>query len=152
MNRFWIRIMLFSALILCACGIVPTAAPVKTQPPILENDWTIKMTRSGGIMGLSHSIEISSDGSYTVIDERVGQTKQGKLSEDELSVLIQLVASTQYSPNNQPSGCADCFIYHIEISGADQAFTAQADDVTLGNSGLGPLVMELRAIIDRELN
>src|SRR5258708_23956287 len=152
MDRFWIRIILFSTLILCGCGIVATVAPAKTQPPILKNDWTIKMTHSGGIMGLSHSIEISSEGSYTVTDERVGQTKQGKLSEDELSALIQLVASTQYSPNNQPSGCADCFMYHIEISGADIGVTAQAGDVTLGNAGLGPLVMELAAISDWEWN
>jgi hypothetical protein len=150
------RLLVFTTvlitLLLSSCGIISTSAPAKNQSPTLEGNWTIRMTHSGGIMGLSRSIEITSDGTYTVADQRTGQRKEGKLSEDEFTQLTQLVASTQYSPSNQPSGCADCFIYNIEISGAAKTFTANADDVTLADSGLGPLVMQLRAIIDRELN
>jgi hypothetical protein len=150
--RLLISTTVLITLFLSSCGIISTPAPAKNQSPTLEGNWTIKMTHSGGIMGLSRSIEITSDGTYTVADQRTGQTKKGKLSEDEFTQLTQLVASTQYSPNNQPSGCADCFIYDIEISGIGKTFTANADDVTLADSGLGPLVMELRSIMDRELN
>ena len=154
MLRRLICSLLFSALVLSGCGTMSAPTPTQTPnpPPASEGGWTIRMTQSGGIMGLSHSIEISSDGDYTVTDERSGKTNAGKLSDGELDRLARLVASTEYSPNPLPSGCADCFIYDIEISGAPRAFTARADDVTLASSGLSPLVTELRTIMDRELN
>lgn len=130
-----------------------TAKPTKTILPSPESTWTtIKMNHSGGIMGLSRSIEVSSSGTYTVTDDRDSRTEQGKLSQEQLNTLKQLISSLEYVPNNKPNGCADCFSYDIEIAGTGKAFKAQVDDVTMDESGLAPLVTALRAIIDRELN
>ena len=70
----------------------------------------------------------------------------------ELDDLKKLVASVQYSPVPSETGCADCFIYDIAISGTGSPFKAHVDDVTLEDSGLGQLVLQLRTMMDRELN
>ncbi len=68
-------------------------------------------------MGLSRSIEISSDGNYTVMDERSNKTITKKLSANELSKLQEIISNTEYinTERSGPSGCADCFIYDLEI-------------------------------------
>ena len=152
MYRLLICTMAICMLFLSGCASTSAPATPKDELPTLAGTWTIRMVHSGGIMGLSRSIEVSSEGMYTVTDERAGGTKKGRLSEEELKRLAQLVSSVQYSPPTGPSGCADCFIYDIEISGAGKPFTARADDVTLSASGLEPLVSALGAIMDRELN
>jgi len=151
MYRPWICALLFCMLYVSGCEITSTPVPTNDRIPPLTGAWSIRMVHSGGIMRVSRSIQISSEGTYTVTDERTGSTKEGRLSGPELDRLTELVASIQYSRSSGPSGCADCFIYDIEISGAQKAFTARADDVSLADSGLGPLAMELRAIMDREL-
>lgn len=119
--------------------------------PSLSGDWTISMNQSGGIMGLHRSIEISADGSYTVTDERTGQSVNGQLSKAEVESLIKMVESSQYSKYGLPYGCADCFIYNIEITSDDGNFSVQVDDVSIGDSGLEPLVKMIRDVMDREL-
>ena len=152
MIRYSICLPILSALLLSGCVSIPAPAPSQTQLPLLQGEWTIKMIHSGGIMGLLRTIEISSDGSYVVMDERAGRTEQGQLSPEELASLVMRVSSMLYSAAAGPYSCADCFIYDIEIFGAEKPFTARVDDVTLEESGLGPLVTDLRAIIDRELD
>jgi hypothetical protein len=148
MFRRLICITLPGILFLSGCTSTTTAEPL----PTLENKWTIKLTHSGGIMGLSRSIEVSSSGMYIVTDDRSGETKEGILPAQEVADLKELAASVQYSPVPKETGCADCFIYDIAISGTTKLFTAHVDDVTLEDSGLGPLVLQLRTIMERELN
>lgn len=109
------------------------------------------MTHSGGIAGLLRSIEIKSDGSFTVMDERAGTTNEGQLSGNELTRIVGLVNSSEYAENKEPYGCADCFIYNIEIAGDGGKFSAQVDDISIGKSGLGTLVTTLREMLEREL-
>ena len=46
----------------------PTSKPPSTSIPSLDGDWRITMKHSGGIMGLSRSINITSNGKYIVED------------------------------------------------------------------------------------
>lgn len=157
MFRNFLFMAIVTAVLLSACGSAATETPANTPEaeknnlPTLSGEWTITMTHSGGIMGLSRSIKISADGSYTVLDERATQTKQGQLSNAELANLVEVVNSSQYFPNKEPYGCADCFIYTIEIAMDSRDFSAQVDDITIEKSGLGSLVSALRNIIEREL-
>jgi hypothetical protein len=127
--------------------------PVKSDLPSLEGEWTINMTHSGGIMGLSRSIEISSDGKYTVVDERSKKSVTKKLSANELSKLMEIVSNTEYlSPERSlPSACADCFIYDLEIQMDGKKFSTQLDDITLPNSGMETLIVYLRDLIQAAL-
>ncbi len=156
MFRKLIHIALFSAFMLSACGDaaqrpINTPETAKGDLPSLTGHWTITMSHSGGIMGLSRSVVIDSTGSYTVRDDRADKTTTGQLSENELGKLIEVVRSSIYSQNTDPYGCADCFIYDIEIASNEFNFSAQVDDVTIEKSGLANLVAALREIIEREL-
>ncbi len=144
---------IFCTLLLSACGGV-TDVPSKTESsdlPSLTGSWTITMTHSGGIMGLSRSVEVDSTGIYTVKDDRTEQEFTGQLSKEELEGLIDVVNATHYAAEKAPHGCADCFIYDIQIIGDDGKFSAQVDDISIEGSGLSALVLLLRGIIEREL-
>jgi hypothetical protein len=166
-NIFVYSILIF--LFVAGCGLFsipmpkssPTSlpAPLETataEPsalPVLNDEWTINMKHTGGIMGLSRSIEILSDGNFTVVDERANKTIMGTLPADALSKVKEQVASSKYIPASGPSGmvCADCFVYDLEIYGNGGNFTIQLDDISLPDSGLEPLVRYLREIIETTL-
>ena len=78
------------------------------------------------------------------------KTIAGELSADELSKLNELVSSAEYIPASKPDGmaCADCFIYDLEIQTNGEKFAIQLNDISLPNSGLEPLVAQLRGLID----
>ncbi len=131
----------------------PTTESPVSNLPTLDGDWKIKMKHSGGIMGLSRSIEISSDGKFTVLDERKDKTINGELTADELSKLNKQVSSSEYIFETKPDGmgCADCFIYDLEIQKGEEKFAIQLNDISLPNSGLEPLVAHLRGLIETAL-
>lgn len=150
------HIAIFSALFLSACGGVTTLPPTTPEPakgslPTLVGSWTITMTHSGGIMGLSRSVEVDSTGIYTVRDDRIDQIFTGQLSEEELADLVDVVNSTSYTSEKTPHVCADCFIYDLGIMSDIGKFSAQVDDISIEESGLSPLVMTLRGIIERDI-
>jgi len=133
---------------------IDTATPESTKAklPSLDGEWTISMKHSGGIMGLSRSIEISSDGKFIVVDERAKKTVNGKLSLEDLLKIKEEVSTSEYiSPSKPESICADCFVYDLEIQGTGKKFTVQLNDISLPNSGLESLVGYLRNQIDMAL-
>jgi hypothetical protein len=151
------KLFLFTILatfLLSAC-IGADNPPSKTSEaddlPALSGSWIIRMNHSGGIMGLSRSVEVDSTGIYTVKDERTDQIFTGQLSEEELEDLTNVVKSTTYVLEKRPHGCADCFIYDLQIVSDAGKFSAQVDDISIEGSGLSDLVLLLRGIIEREL-
>jgi hypothetical protein len=118
---------------------VPLATPALSIP-VLNGDWHINLNKSGGIMGLSRSLEILSSGEMNLSDLRIRKTSQTRLPADRLSELTGLVANSHYQPVSVPTGCADCFIYNLEISSGGQTFQVQLNQIDLTNSGLQPLV------------
>lgn len=139
--------------ILLSAGCTPalTQTPATNFPSAPGGAWTIRMTLSGGIMGAMKKIEIRSDGSYIVIDERASQTRSGRLSVAETAALAERAASIEHQPNSKQYTCADCFIYNLEISGEEGRFTAQVDDLSLPESGLEALITYLREVMERKL-
>jgi hypothetical protein len=130
----------------------PTPEPPATNRPALDS-WTIKMKQSGGFMGLSRLVEISSYGKFTIVDERAKKTITGEFSADELSKINEQVLSFKYIPLTEPDGtsCADCFIYDVEIQINGKKISAQLNDINLPNSGLDSLVGTLRSLIETTL-
>lgn len=147
-KRFSIA-FLFFIIILAACsengGVTYTA-------PELADGWSIKMNLSGGFDGLVRTIEIDSDGDFVVTDEIRQKTVEGKLTEDELENLKKRISSLKFNPVETETGCADCFLYHVEIESGGRKMIATSDDVTLGDSGMGELTQFLRGIMDSALN
>jgi hypothetical protein len=153
MFRINVLILIFGAFFLSSCGPAEVPKPDSPKIPALEGKWVIRMTQSGGIMGMSQSIEIRSDGSYTATDIRTDKTLAGQLSEGELTGLIKQVASVEFLTVDVPEqyGCADCFLYDLQIAANDQNFSVQLNDISLPQSGLESLVMDLREIMTGEL-
>jgi hypothetical protein len=161
MSRSVFIYVLLISLLIASCSPSSTPQPFNTPAteaqtstlPAPGSEWAIKMTHSGGIMGLSRSIEISSDGKFTVMDERAAKTTSGELSADELSKINEQVISAEYIPAAKPDGmgCADCFIYDLEIQRNGEKFSVQLNDISLPNSGLESLVSNLRGLIETTL-
>jgi hypothetical protein len=158
MFRIIYPFVLIIALLVTGCASSPTNTPINIPAatpalPVITDEWTVKMTHSGGIMGLMRSIEISSDGSYTVTDDRTKKEITGKLTGSELTKLSGVVTSAKLVPSDMPgvSACADCFIYDIEIRSGEQKLAAQLDDISLPNSGMEDLVTSLRELMDSAL-
>jgi hypothetical protein len=146
-------VLLLITLTLVACS---PSMPIPLATPNLQTfgeTWTIKMDQTGGIMGLSRSIEISSGGKFTVTDERADRTIKGQLSATELAQLQDLLNTMKSVKVTgiEQTGCADCFVYNIDIQGEGKPFTAQVNDITLEKSGLSPLVTFLTDIMDTAL-
>ncbi|MCC7117106.1 MAG: hypothetical protein IT310_01160 [Anaerolineales bacterium] len=147
-----IKFAFFTVFIFLSLACQSSAGKVSTESslPQLSGDWTITFRQSGGFVGLSRVIEIQANGAYTATDERSRESFSGQLSSAELEALIQIAEATKFSQSLEPHGCADCFIYDLQISGSE-SFTAQVDDVTLSDSGLEPFIDALRKILERNI-
>jgi hypothetical protein len=139
--------------LLAACG---PARLESTQQPLAtpSQDWTsVKLTQSGGIMGMLRTIEISRKGSLVATDDRARKSATGQLSMTDLSELLDMVDAFAFAPPSDPDMvCADCFIYTIEISSSSGVATSvQANDIDLLESGMEPLVNFLRGYMEDAL-
>jgi hypothetical protein len=145
--EFWILILL----LLMIAGCVE-AEGITYTPPALGDDWSVKMRLSGGFAGMLRIIEVRADGEYSVADGRTGKTAAGRLAEDELAELKNLIAALEFTAPRMPSSCADCFVYDVQIQSAGRKMTLHADDVTLNDSGMEGLALFLRGLMDSALS
>jgi hypothetical protein len=118
--------------------------------PKLTGTWQISLAQTGGFAGVSRRLEISSNGEMTLTDERSQKQSTVQLSADKFARLKDLVVATQYRPITQPLGCADCFIYDLQIDNGSEKFQVQIDDVNLPNSGLQPLISFLAEMLNNK--
>lgn len=147
---FRIKLLIFTVIAILLAGCAKPSGVTYT-PPALEDDWSVRMTLSGGIAGLLQNIEVKSDGRYIVTDERARNIVEGELTAEELATLEELVSALEFSAQEIPTGCADCFVYDVEIESGGRKMLVNADDVSLSDSGLGSLVQFLRGIMDSAL-
>ena len=125
---------------------IPTlaATAISTQPaqklPQLTGAWHIRLAQTGGFAGVSRTLEISNSGEMTITEERINKNKTIQLPPDKFAMLKELVTTSEYRPITQPMGCADCFIFNLQIDNGSEKFQVQLDQVNLPNSGLEPLV------------
>jgi len=124
--------------------------PAYTPPP-LTDDWTISMTKSGGIMGMLRSIEVQADGSYTVTDERAKNTVTGALKSADVKTLSGLIVNTEVAVQKSKMVCADCFVYDISIQSNGQKMVVNLVDMSLPDSGMEELVAFLNGVMDSAL-
>jgi len=152
--------VLLSSILLSGCSQTTISEPAQAPAPVStptssksSDEWTIGMKHSGGIMGLSRSIEVSSDGKFTVTDNRSSKTVTGKLTADDLSKLNELLMSIDNHSTGKPNGmvCADCFVYDLEIRRDVERIAIQLSDISLPNSGYESLIDQLRGLMDTAL-
>lgn len=144
--------MLVLIAIATACGpaqIVPSGPQPLPSP---TQSWTLSLTQSGGLAGVSLTVMVSSNGELTAEDHKSGRSVTRSLSPAELTQLAAL-----YSPDLQvvrqpaPSGCADCFVFDLEGSFGGRITSIHADDTTLDASGAGELIRMMQRLRDAAL-
>ena len=158
--RTILLLVLLSSLLVSGCGQILTPKPEQSPmpeatpiSPASSGKWTIRMVHSGGIMGISRSIEVSSDGKFTITDNRTNKTVTGELAAGDLSKLNELLVSIGDRSAGKPNGvvCADCFVYDLEIQRGGKGFAFQLNDISLPNSGYESLIDQLRDLMDTAL-
>ncbi len=154
-------VALLISIVLSGCGVaipilqpLPSPRPLPTSQsiPELTGAWTASMQLSGGIAGVSRSIEIASNGMAVAKDDRNGKTMTRQLTSDELTQFVSLINSASLkSMGSTPASCVDCFIYNIKTTSNGGSFSAQFDDVNLPDSGMGSVVKYLMDLLNQML-
>ncbi len=143
---------LISMLLLSACGLLKPAAPSPEPLPSPADNWSIQLNQSGGIAGVQLTVDVASDGRLYAADQHSGRSKNQTLTPATIAQLRQLASSIQTPSNpSASSGCADCFIYDLEIHSGSGIITVHADDVTLNDSGAASLIGLLQKLRDNAL-
>jgi hypothetical protein len=137
---------------LTACGRVLPATTAPQPLPSPGEAWTIKLTQSGGFAGVHLTVEVSSNGQLKAEDQRSGRTVLQNLSPASMTELNRLFSKALAATAAPPrSGCADCFIYDLEVTSAGNTSAIRVDDTTLEASGAAELITFLRQLRDRAL-
>ncbi len=129
-----------------AVGLVEGADPSPTVSagagilPALVGTWRITLNQSGGIMGMSRSIDVAVDGSISVTDVRSGKTWNSTLTAERLQGLEKIIAAASYTQVRATAGCADCFIFHLSVTSDTGQFEVELNQIDLANSGLQPVI------------
>ena len=128
-------------------------APSAPQPlPSPTDSWSLSLTQSGGIAGVSLKVQVSSDGQLSAEDHRSGRTVRQTLPPETVAHLAAIYSSgLLLTPQPRNSGCADCFIYNLEMSSGGRVVHIVADDTTMDSSGAGELIRLLRLLRDNAL-
>jgi len=106
---------------------------------------------SGGFVGVSRSIVVTSLGEATASDTKKNQTVSSQLNEDELGVLFGLIKDLPEEWVVNAKDCNDCFEYALIITRGGDELSASLNDLELADTDLDPLVKALVELQDQLL-
>lgn len=118
----------------------------------MSGDWRILFKVSGGFSGLRRTMELSSTGAMTVIEQKSARQVVSLTPEDELAeiaLFIENVKSLQLS--GRVLTCRDCLEYDLTVRKNGQQFSIQLNDLSLPDSGIEPLINSLVNLQERAL-
>ena len=108
--------------------------------------------QTGGFIGISKSVQVSSDGQLLAVDKRSGVSATTQLPLESLAELGKLYSQALGTePSQQPSACADCFVYDLQLTSDGKTVSIHLDDISLPDSGAEPLINYLRQLRDAAL-
>jgi hypothetical protein len=149
-------LVIFSfALSACAGASVSTAQPEPLGTPAASStaacsqpaNWMIQFNRSGGFAGVNQTMTLQSDGSLKIESEKPLANVQKSISKEQVSQITNLLAQAcpfEMHPNDL--GCADCFIYKLNVQMNGQTYNILATDVTLTDQ-MYPLINTLNQLL-----
>ncbi len=81
-------------------------------PQGMSLNWTVELSKSGGIAGLQRQLTVESNGAWRASDRKLGR-KNGRLTTEQLAKLNQTLSMLKSTPEPKsmrsfPSRCADC--------------------------------------------
>jgi hypothetical protein len=149
--------ILLMLIMLSACGGAPggTQEPAPLGTPAGQatascktpTNWTVQFNRSGGIAGFNESMTLQSNGDLKIQSENPPANLQRTISPDQISGIANLLAQAcpfEMSPND--AGCADCFLYKLNIQMDGQTYVLLATDVTM-TEDVRPLIDALSQLL-----
>lgn len=149
--------LLFIGLILTACGGAPaiTVEPSPLGTPVsglgsacdVPSQWSIQFGRSGGFTGVDESLTLDSGDNLTVQGDRPAVNMRKTISGDQVNTISGLLAGAcpfEMKPND--TGCADCFLYKLDVQMDGQSYVMLATDVTL-TEDIHPLISALSQLL-----
>ena len=147
-----LQVVLLVSLVISACSAIAPSASSPTPLPSPSKNWRIKLTQSGGFVGVLLSVEVTSTGQLTAEDQRTGHTVTRTLSPQTTAELRQLIGGIAPSGGDKPaSGCADCFIYDLELHRDSGDMQIHTDDTSIDDFGAADLIRRLSQLRDDAL-
>ena len=155
MNKLISIFLISFILVACAGASVSTDEPKPLSTPAngpasacgVPSQWTIQLNRSGGIAGVDETMTLDSGGRLTVQSESPATDVRKTLSKDQVSAITGYLAEAcpfEMKPND--AGCADCFLYKLDIQMDGKTYVMLATDVTLSDE-VHPLINELSNLL-----
>ncbi len=139
MRKLVVAVVLLGGVALAGCstpasgpGPVPTGPSASDQVSGLITP--ISITRTGGIVGVRQSLDISADGSWVFTDSKTRQSSRGAFTAAQLTTLNALLTDPkliqQMTERSAPAGvCADGFDYTIKFGAADSFSFSDCGDM-----------------------
>ena len=155
MKKIIILLLFMITLSACAGAAGNTQVPEQLGTPTsnrqsgcsIPSQWVIQFSRSGGFAGFEESLTLDSGGRLAVQSERPAADVRKTLSKDQVAAVSGLLAEAcpfEMKPND--AGCADCYLYKLDIQMDGQTYVMLATDVTLTDE-LQPLISELSGLL-----
>jgi hypothetical protein len=116
-------------------------------------NWRVTFGLSGGFAGLRRTLDLSSNGELTAVDQKLGKQVSMKLPRVELDQLTALiVAACPFDFSIRALNCPDCLEYMLRIDADAGSFSIQVNDRTLSQSGLEKLISGLVRLQEQALS
>jgi hypothetical protein len=132
---YWFLNLILSALAISACASSAkqsTALPTQSQDCQFSNEWEIEFVLSGGIAGQAKSLNISSNGNAILQDLRKGETRESKISQNELRQIEEmLVQACPFEGKGTGNECADCFEYQLNVSMNGRKYSLKVNEINI---------------------
>ena len=118
----------------------------------ISEKWQILLELSGGFSGLRQTMELSSTGRMTVIEQKSDRQVVSQVPEKELAEIALLTENVKsLQPAGRPTNCRDCFQYDLKVRMNGQQFSVQLNDLSLPGAGIEPLINILVNLQERAL-
>ncbi len=145
----WLMLIGLLGMVSCAPLSVPEGQPSATVSSLEAKSlpqWQVRLSQSGGFAGVSRRVELDSNGALKVSDENSGVEITTNLPPEALKEIAALVLGAQageQKPVPPGSACRDCFNYVLTIERDGERIQVRADDMTLNQVPLEPLISRL---------
>ena len=129
-------------------GLTCTSIATATFSQTVDGGWSLTFTVSGGIAGLSRTLQLESGGAATALDRQ----RSRQVSRDELSEIERLAAPAASFDKSGNDVCRDCLTYALDLRVPGRTVSIRANDITLSDSKAAALVQALTRLQQRLLS
>lgn len=147
------RTLMWIALALLVTGCVnpmaKTTEPASTAKlPSLEGAWTVTLNQSGGLMGLSRNLIVTSTGEAILFDQKTMKYLPALLNQEKFDLFLAEYKNVDLANSFDPETCADCFTYQlsVDIGGTVQKY--DYNDLTASQNGLAAISQLMVHLMD----